>query len=94
MCRDDRERVLTMIASQIFATTPLVAEAMGLREAVQLGLNLQLEQVIFESDNLDPVEACRGNRNVREIEGFVQDILNLKTEFQSSGIVTTTLTEN
>lgn len=43
---------------------------------------LYFSVVIFESDNLALVEACRGERNVKEIQGIVQDnIVFIKSSF-------------
>lgn len=74
VCKDKSGRVLTMMASQIYAYSPLVNEAVSLGEAVKIGLKLHLNQVIFESNNFELVEACCGNKIVREIEAIVHDI--------------------
>lgn len=72
VCRDERGRILTMSASKIYVSSPLQAEAIGLRDAVTLGMNLHLEDVIFETDNLDLVEACRENKKfVRLMASFM-----------------------
>lgn len=63
---------------------PLMAEALGLREAASLGKNLH--KVILESDNQVLVDTCRGNRIYAEIGGIVEDINNIRTRFEASGI--------
>lgn len=67
VCRDERGRVLTLVVARIYDPSPLVAEAVSLREAFLVGKNLHLQKVIFESDNLTLIEACRGEKVIREI---------------------------
>lgn len=42
VCRDEKGKVLTMAATRLFASNPFVAEAMRIREAMQIGRNLHL----------------------------------------------------
>lgn len=57
VCRDHRGKLLTGVASPMFASSPLVAETLALREVVSLAANLNFHQALFESDCLDLVEA-------------------------------------
>lgn len=86
ICRDEKGDVLTVMAKEIFAFSPLMAEALGLREVVSLARSLNISRVIFESDCQTLVEACRGNISRGEIRGIVKDINNMRTEFERSGI--------
>lgn len=43
-----------------FAISPLVAEALVLRDAVIFANNLHLNKIIVESNNLQLIQACRG----------------------------------
>lgn len=61
VCRDEQGVILTAITRPFFALSPLIAEAISLRDAVSLACNLNLQTVILESDNKPLVEACRGN---------------------------------
>lgn len=42
ICRDDKGSIFTAMASKIYTTSPLVAEASGLRKVVLIGRNLYL----------------------------------------------------
>lgn len=85
VCRDELGRVLTMTATHIYATSPLMAEVLALRYGVQLGVNLQIQDAAFEVDNINLIETCRGNMSNGEIEGIVQDIKSLKQDFNRCG---------
>lgn len=82
--RDDKGIVLTAMSKPIFASSPLIAEALSLREAVSLACNLNLQSVILESDNQQLIEACRGNLHKAEIRGIVEDIKNLRARLRVS----------
>lgn len=84
ICRDNQGKFLTASSSRFFANSPLVAEAISLREAVSLAVNLNLQQVIFESDNQTLIEVCNRNTVRKEIEGIIEDIFSLRTEFHNS----------
>lgn len=56
-----------------------------LREAMHLCRTHQLQCVNFESDNLDPVNACRGDKTIREVQNILQNITFLKTNFEFAG---------
>lgn len=87
VCRDERGRVLTTIAARIFAPNALVAEAMAMREALQLSRSFNLQNVVFESDNLALIEACRGRKEVREIQSILHDIRFIKASFNNCGFI-------
>lgn len=70
---------------KIYACSPLVAEALAMRDAISLAINLSLSNVIFESDNQTLVEACRKNIVRGEIRIIIDDILKLKSQIQVSG---------
>lgn len=89
VCRDARGKVLTVIASRIFAPNALVAEALAMREALQLARSLNLHRVVFESDNTTMVEACKGSKKVREISNVIHDIQFMKQSFEHVGFTWT-----
>ncbi|KAJ1388002.1 Reverse transcriptase-like [Sesbania bispinosa] len=64
---------------------PLAAKALAIREAAMLAYNLNWERVIFESDNLPLIEACRGERRIAEIELILLDIQTLVVGLVVSG---------
>lgn len=49
------------MAKDIFASTPLMAEATWLRETISLAYALSIPKVILESDCQTLIEACWGN---------------------------------
>lgn len=89
ICRDESGKLLTATSKGIFAYTPLMAEALGLREAVSLARSLHIPKAIFESDNQIIIEACRGNTERGDIEPIVQEIQRMRSEFESCGITLT-----
>lgn len=56
-----------------------------MRDAVSLATNLQLEQVLFESDCLELVQAYRGENMRGEIQSIIQDINHMKIGFRICG---------
>lgn len=58
ICRNSEGKVVTGITSKIFVYFPLVAEALALRDAVSLTVNMDASDLIFESDCMDLVETC------------------------------------
>lgn len=89
VCRDKEGKLLARASSQIFTASPLVAEALALREAVSLAVNLNFKQILFESDCLELVEACRGNAIRKAIEHVVNDIQSMKKDFTFMGLLWT-----
>lgn len=77
------------MSSLIFVSSPLVVEVLALREAVSFAANLKFQHVLFESNSLDLIEACRGNLIRKEIEIIIKDINFLRQEFTSMGILWT-----
>lgn len=63
------------------ANSPLVVEVLVLREVLNFACSVHLESVVFESDNLQIIELCRGERIPREIKGIIEYINNLKQSF-------------
>lgn len=85
VCRDEVGRVLASTVAHIYAPSPLVAEALGLLEALQVARTLNLQRIIIEADNLELIKACRGNKDVRSIQGIISDIIFLRSTFESCG---------
>lgn len=84
ICRDNQGKLLTASSNRFYAFSPLVAEALSLREAASLADNFNLERVIFESDNKILIEVCKGRSIRKEIQGVVDDIISLSSNLQSS----------
>lgn len=77
--------MITGFTGKVFATSPLVAEAMALREAISLAANLSIENVLLESDSLDLINACRGETEIGEIRNIVQDVKHMRMSFRKCG---------
>ncbi|KAJ1386097.1 Ribonuclease H-like superfamily [Sesbania bispinosa] len=69
------------------SSLPLIAEALALREAIQLAHDLQWLKCLFESDNIQVVKACRGEVNIGEIEAIIRDITHKKPSFALCGFL-------
>lgn len=85
VCRDEKGYIFTATYNHFFASSPLIAEAMSLREAMSLARNLNIPHAIFEEDNLLLIEACRGNQQREEIRGIIEDIKFFKLSFVDCG---------
>ncbi|KAJ1376599.1 Ribonuclease H-like superfamily [Sesbania bispinosa] len=83
--RDHIGKLLTGHARNISTYSPIVAEALAVRKAAMMAYNLNCEKVIFESDNLPLVEACRGECVIAEIELILKDVRTLTTGLLFSG---------
>ncbi|KAJ1379701.1 Reverse transcriptase-like [Sesbania bispinosa] len=66
---------------KVVASSPLVVETLDLREVILARCNLNWRKVIFESDCLSLIEACRKDKVVAEIQGIVVDILTVSEGF-------------
>lgn len=82
--RDEKVTRISATFKLIFPSSPLMAEALSLREVVSFAINTSRTRVINESDNLALVEACRKDLIKGEIRGIVNDILNFKSNFEHS----------
>lgn len=78
--------VLTDLVKKMIATSPLVAEALAMREAASLAVNLGMPRVILESDYLELVQTCRGEVEKGEISIIVQYIKRLRDHFLMCGL--------
>lgn len=87
--RDDHGYLLSASMCQIFGVSPLMAEALGLREVVFLASSLSIPKVIFESDNQILIEICRGNTKRGEIQSIINDIEIIKMGFEYCGFTWT-----
>lgn len=83
--KGDSGEFISGLTKQIWASSPLVAEALALREALFLAVNLGLQVVTFEGDNLDLIKACRKEVSRRDIINILQDIWDMKGNFTRCG---------
>lgn len=87
VCRDDKEKVITGFTWKIFVSSAMVAEALVLREVVSLAINLSPPCVLFESDCLERIEACKRKLVRKGIENIIEDIQKMRDEFTSIGFL-------
>ncbi|KAJ1430901.1 Ribonuclease H superfamily [Sesbania bispinosa] len=73
--RDSTGKVLVGHAKRVPVASPIVAEALALREAILSAYNFNWQRIVLESDCLLLIEACRREKVVAEIKGIVEDIL-------------------
>ncbi|KAJ1399698.1 Ribonuclease H-like superfamily [Sesbania bispinosa] len=83
--RDYHGKLLTGLAKKIQAPSPLLAEALALREAITAAYNFNWSRVVFESDFQILIEACRRERSVAQIKLIVKDILTVASGFFHCG---------
>lgn len=84
--RDHEGNFITGNTYSGLACSPLVAEALVLRDALVYADNLRIEKILVESDNLQLVQAFRGEKEYRStIINLVQDISRLRSKFISCG---------
>ncbi|KAJ1419855.1 Ribonuclease H-like superfamily [Sesbania bispinosa] len=82
----DREGFLEFSSAKKVATSSaLIAEGLALREAMNIAINLGMQRVIFESDCLQLVSACREEGDSGKLMPILTDIFNLKNQFQACG---------
>ncbi|KAJ1413116.1 Ribonuclease H superfamily [Sesbania bispinosa] len=81
VARDSQGALLLGHAKKIPASSPLVAEASALREALMTSYNLNWRNVIMESVCLQLVQACRREKLIAEIQVIVNDIHTLSASF-------------
>lgn len=86
ICRNVQRKLITSITSKIYTYSALVAEALALRAAASLAINIAAPSVLFESDCVVLMEACRGNI-IRTDEVIIKDIMNMKVNFTSVGFL-------
>lgn len=63
------------ITKKFPATSPLMAEALALREAAAVAVNFGLNKVVLESDCLDLIRCCRREIRKGEILNVVEDTI-------------------
>ncbi|KAJ1402022.1 Reverse transcriptase-like [Sesbania bispinosa] len=74
--------------------SPLVVEACVMRGAIMLAYNLDWGRVVFESDNLLLVEACRREKIIIGIQMIVVNIFTIADGFTHIGFTWTQQTGN
>lgn len=82
ICRDGSGTFHCVTSLRIFAPTSLLAESLGLHEAMAFARNLNLQTMTFESDNLTPTEAYKGGKFCKDTKNIIEDIKFLKRNIQ------------
>ncbi|MED6183845.1 hypothetical protein PIB30_041608 [Stylosanthes scabra] len=78
--RDSSGRLLTGFAAKITTASPLIAESEAIRTALIAAKNLELQQIIIESDNLLLIQAIKSKSTIGEVDSILQDIHHLAAE--------------
>lgn len=84
--RDMEGNLITGNTYSGMATSSLVAEALVLRDAIIFALNLSMGHIVVESDNLQLIQACHGELEMRCILNISQDINALRSNFEFCGL--------
>lgn len=84
--RNEEGLVVMGLTKRFPASSPLLAEALAMREAAQAAVNFRVSKVMLESDCLLLVQACREEKQNGEINAVVTDIIQLRRCFQQCGI--------
>lgn len=66
-----------------YVASPLMAEGLALREAIQTCMRLELQDVRFESDSSVLIKCINAESRVAEIINLVADIVSLSAVFRS-----------
>lgn len=85
IARDCQGRIMFGITKRFPATSPLLAEALALCEAVAVASSFGVSRVLFENVNLNLINTCRGEDKWGEIQAVVHDISSMKAQFQKVG---------
>ncbi|RYQ84610.1 hypothetical protein Ahy_B10g104047 [Arachis hypogaea] len=70
---------------RIRAHSSLAAEAEAMRRALILATNLNMEQILIESDNLPLVQAVKSKTYIGEVESIIRDIFLLAESLSNCG---------
>lgn len=89
VARDFNGDLLCGFSKKFPATSPLIAEGLALREALAIAVNLRMSKVLFESDCLELVAACRKEYKRGVIANIVQDILFMAGKLEWVGFTWT-----
>ncbi|RID64856.1 hypothetical protein BRARA_D00096, partial [Brassica rapa] len=68
-------------ATETFVSSPLMAEALALRQAIIFALNHGIESAVIHSDSQSLIKMIRSNSFVLEIYGILHDIFSLSNAF-------------
>ncbi|KAJ1407551.1 Reverse transcriptase-like [Sesbania bispinosa] len=77
------------ISKIVPTSSPIIVEALALREAILMAYNLQWNHCVFELDNLQLIRACRKEISIRVIQAIVRDVLTLEEGFLLCGFLWT-----
>ncbi|XP_015969530.1 uncharacterized protein LOC107492963 [Arachis duranensis] len=87
--RNNEGKVVAGSAETVRATSNLSVESMALRNALILAKNLQLENILFESDSLPFIQAVKAKKTIGEINLILRDIYVLVEGISNSGFTWT-----
>ena len=75
------ERFYSHTDTYALVISSLVAEGLAMRSATECAVNLQLRNMMFESDSLQLVSAIEGKSSFSDLHGIISDIHLLASYF-------------
>lgn len=83
--KDYNEDVVFGITKHFPVISPIMAEALALREAAAVAVNFGLSMVLLENDCLDLIRTCRLETTKGEIMNILADILSFPQNLRGCG---------
>lgn len=83
--RDHNGKIGTGLTKKTFAGSPLIAEALAVREAISFATNLNINWILIESDNMELISACRQEKEIGEIMAIIRDVGIMKEKIHKCG---------
>lgn len=87
--RNDQGVMLGGLTKKSPVFSPIIAEALAVREALAFAINCNMGKVLIETDCKELVRACKQEIKVGEIMALVQDIENLRNNNPDIGLTWT-----
>lgn len=85
ICKDEKGATVLSHSRPILAPNPFVAEAIAMREALLLAMNLEFPKIYVFSDNLKLVSLIRERKREWIVDPLLRDIQRLRSTFRTCG---------
>lgn len=87
IARNHEGEVVFGITKRFPATSPLMAEALALREAASVAVNFGLSRVVLESDCLELIRCCRREIRKGEVLNVIEDTIGFANTLPACGFL-------